>query len=690
MKRFRVTITEDYNSGPFNIYYANSAGVYIATLETGGDALNIDKSLFPLNVFTADDINRIDIVNLKDGCNNVISRDFYIPTATPTQTPTATPTSTPTATPTSTPTATPTPSPTATKTATPTATPSNTPTQTPTGTIFGATPTATPTQTPTATPTGTPTNTPSNTPTITPTQTPTATQTATATPTSTPSNTPTNTPTATGTPTNTPTETPTNTPTNSPTATPTNTPTTTPTRTPTETPTATPFTATPTNTPTQTPTQTPTNTPTATPTATGTATATPTQTPTQTPTATPTATGTATATPTQTPTATPTATGTATATPTQTPTATPTATGTATATPTATPTATGTLTATPTTTPTATGTATATPTATPTATGTLTATPTATPTATGTPTPTATPTATPSPTPTATPTNTPTATVPPPFQITTLTLDCNEGTMAVTASYGVPPYSFSADGGATYFEVAASGSSYLFSGVSGIINPWVRDATGNIYRYEQQDCGPLNVTFIPSYLTSNASGQILSPDTTYYREAFQVQSSKGNTISVSAIPDPWTSTSFIGWSYYPSNVPNPVITENTNYTHTVKGNDYIYAIFKDTTVTAIPYCFALSLNNTLTDSELAWFCEACRTPTYVYFSTPLLASVGNDPSQVPIWYKNEGLTNPVDNGFYKRQSAPLGSTIFILNNGDPSEYAKVCDSSIIEKAPINC
>jgi hypothetical protein len=67
-----------------------------------------------------------------------------------------------------------------------------------------------------------------------------------------------------------------------------------------------------------------------------------------------------------------------------------------------------------------------------------------------------------------------------------------------------------------------------------------------------------------------------------------------------------------------------------------------------------------------------------------------LASVGNDPSQVPIWYKNEGLTNPVDNGFYKRQSSPLGSTIFILNNGDPSEYAKVCDSSIIEKAPINC
>ena len=262
--------------------------------------------------------------------------------------------------------------------------------------------------------------------------------------------------------------------------------------------------------------------------------------------------------------------------------------------------------------------------------------------------------------------------------------------MAVTASYGIPPYQFSADGGFTYFEAPASGSSYLFSGVSGIINPWVRDATGNIYRYEQQDCGPLNVTFIPSYLTSNASGQILSPDTTYYRDAFQVQSSKGATISVSGIPDAGTSTSFIGWSYYPSNIPNPIITANTNYTHTVKGNDYIYGIFKDTSVTAIPFCFALSLNNTLTDSELAWFCEACRTPTNVFFSTPTLEYYGNDPSQILVWYKNPELTTPVDNGFYKRQSAPLGSTIFILNNGAPSEYAKVCDSSIIEKAPAFC
>jgi hypothetical protein len=261
--------------------------------------------------------------------------------------------------------------------------------------------------------------------------------------------------------------------------------------------------------------------------------------------------------------------------------------------------------------------------------------------------------------------------------------------MSVTASNGVPPYQFSADGGFTYFEAPSSGSSYLFSGLSGIINPWVRDSTGNIYRYEQLDCGPLNVTFIPSYLTSNAAGEILQ-GATYYTDTFQVQSSKDATISVSGIPDAGTNTSFIGWSYYPSDIPNPVITANTNYTHTVKGNDYIYGIFKDTSVTAIPFCFALSLNNTLTDSELAWFCEACRTPTNVFFSTPALEAVGNDPSRIAIWYKNPELTNQVDNGFYKRQSAPLGSTIFILNNGAPSEFAKVCDSSIIEKAPINC
>jgi hypothetical protein len=262
--------------------------------------------------------------------------------------------------------------------------------------------------------------------------------------------------------------------------------------------------------------------------------------------------------------------------------------------------------------------------------------------------------------------------------------------MAVTASYGIPPYQFSADGGFTYFEAPSSGSNYLFAGLSGIINPWVKDSTGNIYRYEQLDCGPLIVTFIPSYQTSNAEGQILAPDSNFYREAVQVESSKNSTLSVSAIPDAGTNTSFIGWSYYPSDIPNPVITTNTNYTHTVKGNDYIYAIFKDETVTAIKFCFALSLNPTLTDSELAWFCEACRTPIDVFFSTPALEAAGNDPSRIAVWYKDEALTTPVDNGFYKQQSAPFGSTIFILDDGTPSEFAKVCDTSIIEKAPVNC
>jgi hypothetical protein len=261
--------------------------------------------------------------------------------------------------------------------------------------------------------------------------------------------------------------------------------------------------------------------------------------------------------------------------------------------------------------------------------------------------------------------------------------------MEVTASYGNPPYWFSADGGLTYFESPSLGNSYQFLGLSGTINPWVRDESGNIYRYEQLNCEPLNVTFIPSYLTPNAAGEILQ-GATYYTDAFQVQSSKGATISVTGIPDAGTTTSFIGWSYYPSNIPNPVITANPNYTHTVEGNDFIYGIFKDTTVTAYPYCFALSLNPTLSDSELEWFCAECRTPTNVFFSTPALAAVGNDPSRVGIWYKDPELTTPVDNGFYKLKSSPIGSTIFILNNGAPSEYAKVCDSSMTEKAPVNC
>jgi hypothetical protein len=324
MKQFTVTLTVNNNSGPFNIYYIDPTGAYIA-LKVSDSSPATDISAAQLtsgfDIYTGDNLTSIDVINLKPTCNNVQSIPYPIPTSTPT--PTITPTVTLTPTPTST-----------AATQTPTATPTLTPTLTPT-----ITPTATPTLTPTATaPPAT------QTPTITPTATaPPATQTPTITPTATPTLTPTATaPPATQTPTITPTETPTPTPTvTSTSATPIPTLTATPTATPTAT--APPATQTPTETPTptptpsltsatQTPTETPTATPTATPTLTPTATAPPaTQTPTETPTPTPTVTSTS-ATPIPTLTATPTAT------PTLTPTATPTATPTVTATPTATPT----------------------------------------------------------------------------------------------------------------------------------------------------------------------------------------------------------------------------------------------------------------------------------------------------------------------------------------------------------------
>ena len=236
MRKYTVTLTVNNKSGPFNIFYNTNI---LASLVSGGSASNVSATALTngIDILVGDDVNSIDVVNLKETCLNIES---YYPNITPTPTPSITPSNTPTpsitpsftvtptitATPsttaTNTPTGTPTQTPTTTITATPTGTPTQTPTQTPTTTLTASpfsspTPTQTVTQTSTQTPTVTSTNTSTPTPTVTKTSTPTpsTSQTTTPTPTTTNTGTPTNTPTFTTTPTNT------GTPTNTPTVTPT-------------------------------------------------------------------------------------------------------------------------------------------------------------------------------------------------------------------------------------------------------------------------------------------------------------------------------------------------------------------------------------------------------------------------------------------------------------------------------------
>ena len=64
MKRFTVTLIENNDSGPFNIYYN---GTILATLETGGDAVNISATDLSngVNVLVGNDVTTIDVLNLK-------------------------------------------------------------------------------------------------------------------------------------------------------------------------------------------------------------------------------------------------------------------------------------------------------------------------------------------------------------------------------------------------------------------------------------------------------------------------------------------------------------------------------------------------------------------------------------------------------------------------------------------------
>jgi hypothetical protein len=163
MKRFTVTLTVNNNSGPFDIYYIDPTGTYIALKESDlSPATNISAAQLTsgISIYTSDNLTSIDILNNKSTCNKVVSIPYTTSTPTPTPTPTPIPTPTPTA---ATPTPTPTPTPTA-----------ATPTPTPTPTLV-ATPTPTPTPTPVATPTPTPTPIPTPTPTPTPVATPTPT-----------------------------------------------------------------------------------------------------------------------------------------------------------------------------------------------------------------------------------------------------------------------------------------------------------------------------------------------------------------------------------------------------------------------------------------------------------------------------------------------------------------------------------
>lgn len=75
MRKFKVTLTTNNNSGPFDIYYVSNNESVLAPLVTGSYATNISSTQLASGVDIQADygVSSINVFNKKDTCNNVVS-----------------------------------------------------------------------------------------------------------------------------------------------------------------------------------------------------------------------------------------------------------------------------------------------------------------------------------------------------------------------------------------------------------------------------------------------------------------------------------------------------------------------------------------------------------------------------------------------------------------------------------------
>jgi hypothetical protein len=75
MREFKVTLTTNNNSGPFDIYYVSNNTSVLAPLVTGSYATNITAAQLISGVDIKADygVSNINVYNKKDTCNNVVS-----------------------------------------------------------------------------------------------------------------------------------------------------------------------------------------------------------------------------------------------------------------------------------------------------------------------------------------------------------------------------------------------------------------------------------------------------------------------------------------------------------------------------------------------------------------------------------------------------------------------------------------
>jgi hypothetical protein len=215
----------------------------------------------------------------------------------------------------------------------------------------------------------------------------------------------------------------------------------------------------------------------------------------------------------------------------------------------------------------------------------------------------------------------------------------------------------------------------VFTGVSGSINPKVRDSRGIIVSAPQINCN-VAVKFVLLSVDGAGTGYITNSTGSNISSSFDVTQSYGSTYPVTASAT--SGSNFLGWTYNKDGVEvNPFITTGSNYSHSfINNNEIIYAAVKKNNTTTYKFCYYTG------SSVTSSLCTSCATTSSVYFALSQLSGSGFISSS---WYVSSSLTGSTPNGYYKLipfSGSAIDNKIYSLTNGTASLFG-TCNSGSI-------
>jgi len=214
----------------------------------------------------------------------------------------------------------------------------------------------------------------------------------------------------------------------------------------------------------------------------------------------------------------------------------------------------------------------------------------------------------------------------------------------------------------------------VFTGVSGSINPKVRDSRGIVVSSPQINCN-IAVQFVLLSVDGAGTG-FMSSSVGQVTSSFSVTQSYGSTYPVTASAT--SASNLLGWTSYKDGVEvNPYITTGSTYNHQFfNNNEIVYAAVKKNNVTTYKFCYYTG--SAVTSS----LCTSCATTSSVYFALSQLSGSGFESSS---WYVSSSLTGSTPNGYYKLipfSGSSVNSKIYSLTNGTASLFG-TCNSGSI-------